>query len=614
MPSWKKVIVSGSDAILNDITLSGGISNTSGDFTLDVVGDINFDANGADIILKDDGTAFGRFKRDTSDFIIKSETNNKDIVFKGVDNSSTITAMTIDMSEGGNVILGGNISGSATSTGSFGRLEVTANTISIGGTEIDQTDAQNLGNTSGTNTGDITLAGGSKDFIQLSNQVVTVNQVDLTDDVTGVLPSANLDSDTAHLTTTQTFSGIKTFSAPITASLGVSGSASSTGSFGKVFVHGNILGNSDNTTEIGSTPDNGAIKKIYMVQGGEIAFGDTTTSNFFGIAEGTNNNFADSDTMGIYYRNGLNIYSANNTQRVKILANGNVGINDTTPSYKLDVNGTAQFVDDVTLGADISGSATSTGSFGMVMAGGTEIVSSPITALNNATANELVTVGSTTTELDAETLLTWNGSVLGVGITSPSIVGGIHVKNPASQNGVAVFESSDPYVNISLKDNQGSAFLQYGGSDAEWYFSNADFYLSATKVSGSATSTGSFGHLVIDKDAHIGEDLLADGDVVAYNSSDMRLKNNLQVIGGALDKIDGINGYEFDWNEQSPEWARERGHDVGVVAQEIQKIHPEIVEERKNGYLGVDYKRLVPLLIQSIKELKQEVEELKKKV
>ena len=109
-------------------------------------------------------------------------------------------------------------------------------------------------------------------------------------------------------------------------------------------------------------------------------------------------------------------------------------------------------------------------------------------------------------------------------------------------------------------------------------------------------------------------DILADGDVVAYNSSDMRLKNNLQVIEGALDKIDGINGYEFDWNDKSPGWARQRGHDVGVVAQEVQKIHPEIVEERKNGYLGVDYKRLVPLLIQGIKELKQEVEELKKKV
>ena len=108
-------------------------------------------------------------------------------------------------------------------------------------------------------------------------------------------------------------------------------------------------------------------------------------------------------------------------------------------------------------------------------------------------------------------------------------------------------------------------------------------------------------------------DILADGDVVAYNSSDMRLKNNLQVIEGALDKIDGINGYEFDWNDKSPGWARQRGHDVGVVAQEVQKIHPEIVEERKNGYLGVDYKRLVPLLIQSVKELKQEIEEIKQK-
>ena len=133
-------------------------------------------------------------------------------------------------------------------------------------------------------------------------------------------------------------------------------------------------------------------------------------------------------------------------------------------------------------------------------------------------------------------------------------------------------------------------------------------------ISGSSTSTGSFGHLVIAKDAHIGEDVLADGDVVAYNSSDIRLKDNIQVIQGSLDKIDGIRGVEFDWNEKSPGWAKERGHDVGVVAQEIQKVLPEIVTERTNGYLGVDYKRIIPLLIESIKELKQEVEDLKKKV
>ena len=71
---------------------------------------------------------------------------------------------------------------------------------------------------------------------------------------------------------------------------------------------------------------------------------------------------------------------------------------------------------------------------------------------------------------------------------------------------------------------------------------------------------------------------------------------------------------EFDWNDKSPAWARERGHDVGVVAQEVQKIIPEIVIERKNGYLGVDYKRIVPLLIESIKELTSEVRDLKTEV
>ena len=109
-------------------------------------------------------------------------------------------------------------------------------------------------------------------------------------------------------------------------------------------------------------------------------------------------------------------------------------------------------------------------------------------------------------------------------------------------------------------------------------------------------------------------DVVAAGDVVAYYTSDIRLKDNIEVIKGSLDKIGKIRGVEFDWNEKAPGWARERGHDVGVIAQEVQKVIPEIVVERKNGFLGVDYKRIIPLLIESVKELKQEVEDLKKKV
>ena len=105
MPSWKKLIVSGSDAAIPSVS-------TADDFTIDAGGDIILDADGTDIFLKDGGTAFGRFKIDTSDFIIKSEINNKDIVFRGQDGGGTITALTLDMSEAGNAQFLSNISGS----------------------------------------------------------------------------------------------------------------------------------------------------------------------------------------------------------------------------------------------------------------------------------------------------------------------------------------------------------------------------------------------------------------------------------------------------------------------------------------------------------------------
>ena len=105
MPSWKKLIVSGSDAAIPSVS-------TAADFTIDAGGDIVLDADGTDIFLKDNGTSFGRFKIDTSNFVIKSEINNKDIVFRGQDGGGTITALTLDMSEAGNAQFLSNISGS----------------------------------------------------------------------------------------------------------------------------------------------------------------------------------------------------------------------------------------------------------------------------------------------------------------------------------------------------------------------------------------------------------------------------------------------------------------------------------------------------------------------
>ena len=81
-------------------TMTGNIAHAS-DFTLDVGGDIILDADGADIKLKDNGTEFGRFTSSSTDFVIKSQVQDKDILFKGNDGGSVITAMTIDMSEAG---------------------------------------------------------------------------------------------------------------------------------------------------------------------------------------------------------------------------------------------------------------------------------------------------------------------------------------------------------------------------------------------------------------------------------------------------------------------------------------------------------------------------------
>ena len=145
-------------------------------------------------------------------------------------------------------------------------------------------------------------------------------------------------------------------------------------------------------------------------------------------------------------------------------------------------------------------------------------------------------------------------------------------------------------------------------------------YISTSTTNDGATNVRLGDKLMIGADSnpvaalHVTGAGLFTGNITAYYSSDITLKDNVRPIESAIFKVQQIRGVEFDWNEKSPGWARERGHDVGVVAQEIQKVLPEIVTERKNGYLGVDYKRIVPLLIESIKELKEEVEELKKKV
>ena len=108
-----------------------------------------------------------------------------------------------------------------------------------------------------------------------------------------------------------------------------------------------------------------------------------------------------------------------------------------------------------------------------------------------------------------------------------------------------------------------------------------------------------------------------DGNIIAYNSSDITLKDNIQPITNAVEKVLSISGNTFTWNEKAPKPLVDSigVNDTGVIAQEVEKLElPGTVQTKEDGTKGVRYEKLVPLLIEAIKELKGEIDELKSQI
>ena len=118
----------------------------------------------------------------------------------------------------------------------------------------------------------------------------------------------------------------------------------------------------------------------------------------------------------------------------------------------------------------------------------------------------------------------------------------------------------------------------------------------------------------------MGGTLTADGtiragsDVVAYYSSDERLKDNIKPIESALAKLLTLRGVEFEWNDKQDIYS---GLDVGVIAQDVETVFPSLVTDREDGFKAVKYDRLIGPAIEAIRSclpksgLKAEVKELK---
>ena len=269
-------------------------------------------------------------------------------------------------------------------------------------------------------------------------------------------------------------------------------------------------------------------------------------------------------------------------------AGGQVGIGTTSPSAKLHVQG-----------------GTGTGTHTHAKFGGTagrEMLIRTRSDLAGGQHSGCVEIFSSDTEGDGgEIALTNNGGVrlfidgdgdTGIGTTDPSHR--LHV-NAGTTNIVARFESTDTAAILQIKDSTGVAAIE----------SRNDFrFKVSTSTENMRLTTGGALHV--------------EGDVTAFSTtvSDKKLKDDVKTIDGALDKVLKLRGVEYTWNETSKKGQK----DLGVIAQEVEEVLPEIVQEKEmvlldeKVYKTVDYEKLTAVLIEAVKEQQKEIEKLKEKV
>ena len=127
-------------------------------------------------------------------------------------------------------------------------------------------------------------------------------------------------------------------------------------------------------------------------------------------------------------------------------------------------------------------------------------------------------------------------------------------------------------------------------------------------TNGTASSSKTVGAVVVTGGVGISGALNVGGDITAFSSSDVTLKENITPIQNAVDKVLSISGNTFRWNEKSV-YNGEEG--TGIIAQEIEALElPGVTETRQDGTKAVRYDRLVPLLIEAIKELDGKIKSL----
>jgi hypothetical protein len=268
---------------------------------------------------------------------------------------------------------------------------------------------------------------------------------------------------------------------------------------------------------------------------------------------------------------------------------GNVGIGTTNPSQKLEVYGARVAITDT--------SNDTAGYYARVLSGGTQVGNFTLRANNDGST---YLYNGTTSDSIKQVWLT-NGNV-GIGTTAPSEK--LHV---VGSYAIQIIESTVGGQNSTLKF---TTTARTWGIGANMALSNSNFEIYDYSASANRLTIDTSGNVGIGTTApgyklDVSGTIRATGDVIAY--SDARVKENIETLDGALDKVMKMRGVSYNK-------IGEQEKKVGVIAQEILEVLPEVVSQDETGTYSVAYGNIVSVLIEAIKEQQKQIDELKSKL
>ena len=224
---------------------------------------------------------------------------------------------------------------------------------------------------------------------------------------------------------------------------------------------------------------------------------------------------------------------------------------------------------------------------------------STISTLSSSVASRLVTLET------KDITITLTGDVTGTGTITD--LGNVSFATTVAANSVALGTDTTGNYMSDLTQGTGVTITHTPGEG-----SNATIAIGQAVATSSDVRFNSIG-VGVAASATPGR-IDASGDIVAFSTSDRNFKENITPIENPIEKIRKISGNTYDWKEDMKEFHGFEGNDVGVIAQEIEAVLPQLVTTRETGYKAVKYDKLVALLIEGIKEQQIQIENLKLEV